>query len=105
MQPDSHRVKDIAQIDARTLGILWTDGKSDAFDVVELRRKCPCAVCIDEWTRVPKLKPEDVAVVYFDPSPEGVTTVKHLRISEDGEFLDRWPRGFFTERDGELFDE
>lgn len=51
------------------------------------------------------LKPEDVAVVYFDPSPEGVTTVKHLRISEDGEFLDRWPRGFFTERDGELFDE
>ncbi len=61
MQPESHRVKDIAQIDPRTIGILWTDGKSDAFDVVELRRKCPCAVCIDEWTRVPKLKPEDVA--------------------------------------------
>lgn len=51
------------------------------------------------------LSPGDVAVVYFDPKPDGTTTVKRLRISEDGEFLDRWPRGFFTERDSELFDE
>lgn len=51
------------------------------------------------------LHPEDVVVVYFDPKPDGTTTVKRLRISEDGEFLDRWPRGFFTERDSELFDE
>lgn len=51
------------------------------------------------------VKPDDVTVAYFEPSPHGVTTVKHLRISEDGEFLDRWPRGFFTERDDELFDE
>jgi len=52
-----------------------------------------------------RLKANDVVVVYFDPKPDGTTSVKHLRISEDGEFLDRWPRGFFTERDGELFDE
>lgn len=51
------------------------------------------------------LRPEDVAVVYFDPRPDGTTKVRRLRISEDGEFLDRWPRGFFTERDSELFDE
>lgn len=52
-----------------------------------------------------KVHPDDVVVAYFDPKPDGTTTVKRLRISEDGEFLDRWPRGFFTERDSELFDE
>jgi hypothetical protein len=52
-----------------------------------------------------KIAPEDVSILYFDPSLDGTTKVKHLRISPDGEFLDRWPRGFFAERDQELFDE
>jgi hypothetical protein len=51
------------------------------------------------------IDPDKIAVVYFDPRPDGTTAVKHLRISEDGEFLDRWPRGFFAERDQELWDE
>lgn len=51
------------------------------------------------------LRSDDVVVAYFDPKPDGTTSVKRLRISEDGEFIDRWPSGFFTERDGELFDE
>jgi hypothetical protein len=52
-----------------------------------------------------KIKAKDVCVLYFDPSPDGTTTVKRLRITEDGEFMDRWPRGFFGERDQELLDE
>jgi len=48
---------------------------------------------------------DDVCVLYFNPSPDGTTTVKRLRITEDGEFMDRWPRGFFGERDQELLDE
>ncbi len=52
-----------------------------------------------------QLKPEDVSIVYFDPRPDGATHVKRLRISPDGDFLDLWPRGFFGERDQELFDE
>ena len=52
-----------------------------------------------------KIRAEDVCVLYFDPSPDGTTTVKRLRITEDGEFMDRWPRGFFGERDQELLDE
>jgi AAA15 family ATPase/GTPase len=51
------------------------------------------------------LKPEDVAVLYVDKTKEGISNLFHLRISNDGEFIDRWPNGFFTERDGELFDE
>lgn len=52
-----------------------------------------------------KLKPEDVAVNYFEPLPDGSTKVHILRISKDGDFLDRWPNGFFEERGQELFDE
>ena len=48
---------------------------------------------------------DDVTVLYFNSSPEGSTTVKRLRISKDGEFMDRWPRGFFEERYEDLFDE
>lgn len=52
-----------------------------------------------------KLKPEDVAVNYFEPLTDGSTKVHILRISKDGDFLDRWPNGFFEERGQELFDE
>ena len=51
------------------------------------------------------LRPEQVAVLYFDQNDLGETTVKHIRINKDGEFIDRWPKGFFTEREAELFDE
>lgn len=51
------------------------------------------------------IEPDDVAVLYFDPRPDDTTRVTRLRISHGGEFLDRWPRGFFAERDKELFDD
>jgi predicted ATPase len=51
------------------------------------------------------LKPSDIEVLYFNPTVYDRTEVHRLRVSDAGEFLDRWPRGFFNERDGELFDE
>jgi hypothetical protein len=51
----------------------------------------------------PPLCPEDVAVIYAEPTEQG-TTLKELRISDDGDFIDRWPNGFFTEREKELFE-
>lgn len=54
------RVKRIWQQDDRTLGIQWTDGKKSLFDVVELRRQCRCAHCVDEVTREVKLNPDSV---------------------------------------------
>ena len=50
----------------------------------------------------PPLKPEDVAVIYAKPTAHG-TELTELRISEDGDFIDPWPAGFFTEREKELF--
>ncbi len=57
---DTARVREISQIDSRHLKIIWTDNKEQIFDVVSLRRKCPCASCIDEWTHEPILKAEQV---------------------------------------------
>lgn len=52
-----------------------------------------------------KVQPDDVAIMYFDPQSDGTTIVKRLRISRDGDFIDRWPAGFFEERTKELFGE
>ncbi|MFK7873763.1 MAG: DUF971 domain-containing protein [Oligoflexales bacterium] len=61
-------VKEIWQVDDRTLGITWTDQKEQHFDVVELRRQCPCAHCKDEMTGAQKeftvqetLRPKHIA--------------------------------------------
>jgi len=44
---------------------------------------------------------KDVSIVYLEASEEGVIT-KRINIDEDGQFLDHWPKGFFTERREEL---
>lgn len=49
------------------------------------------------------LKADQVAVVYVKKDKSGLTVMKHLRLADDGEFIDRWPDGFFTDRDIELF--
>ena len=49
--------------------------------------------------------PKDLAILYFEPNMDGSSAVRRLRVDEDGEFLDRWPQGFFSERDRELFRE
>ena len=48
------------------------------------------------------LKPDDLSVIYVDKTDEGVQ-LRNLRVDEEGEFIDRWPKGFFDERTDELF--
>ncbi|WP_029134083.1 AAA family ATPase [Sedimenticola selenatireducens] len=48
------------------------------------------------------LTPDELAVYYVNPI-EDKTEITHLRLTEEGEFLDRWPNGFFPERKKELF--
>lgn len=52
-----------------------------------------------------KLLSTDVQIYYFEPQPNGVTTVKKIRLDKYGELMDRWPGGFFSERGKELFGE
>lgn len=48
------------------------------------------------------LTPDDLSVIYVEASVEGVR-FRALRVSPDGDFVDRWPHGFFAERAEELF--
>ena len=48
------------------------------------------------------LEPDDVAVYYIEATPSGVKETR-LRIDPTGDFVDRWPKGFFEERAKELF--
>jgi predicted ATPase len=50
----------------------------------------------------PEIRPQDVSVIYAKPSPTG-TKLYPLEITKDGDFADRWPDGFFTERIEEIF--
>ncbi len=47
------------------------------------------------------LKPDDISVYYVNPQGDA-TNIVELRLTEEGEFLDRWPEGFFPERKKEL---
>lgn len=72
------RIKDISQLSERKLAVVWTDGKKSTFDVVDLRRRCPCAHCVDEWTGQKKLTPDQV--------PD---SVRPLRIESVGSYAMR----------------
>lgn len=48
------------------------------------------------------LSPDDINVVYVT-CVEGETRLTELSVDEEGEFVDRWPKGFFAERAEELF--
>ena len=50
----------------------------------------------------PALRPDQVSVVFIEQI-EGEVRATQLRIDESGEFIDRWPQGFFEERAEELF--
>jgi hypothetical protein len=50
----------------------------------------------------PPFTPDKLSVIYVETTPAG-TTFKRLRVDETGEFVDRWPHGFFEERAKELF--
>jgi DUF971 family protein len=41
--------------------IAWSDNLETAYEAADLRRKCPCAGCVNEWTGERTLKPETIA--------------------------------------------
>lgn len=49
----------------------------------------------------PAFSQDRLSVIHVQSQPEGVR-IQRLRVDEQGEFKDRWPRGFFAERMQEL---
>lgn len=52
---------EIAQESNTELRITWADGRICNYRAVSLRRVCPCAQCVDEWTGERTLKPQAIA--------------------------------------------
>ena len=51
---------------------------------------------------VPPIRPEDVAVLYVQPGENGAQVLE-IPVTEDGDFALPWPKGFFEEREQDLF--
>lgn len=52
-----------------------------------------------------KLTNDQIAVYYFDPQVAGGTFVSRQLVTPLGDFYNDWPRGFFSERNDDLFEE
>ncbi|MDM8536035.1 DUF3696 domain-containing protein [Desulfobacterales bacterium HSG17] len=48
------------------------------------------------------LIPEELSIYFIEQGDAGIVC-KPIRVDRDGDFIDRWPHGFFDERAGELF--
>ena len=51
---------------------------------------------------VPRITPEDVAILFVEPTEQG-SVVRQIRLDEEGQLIDAWPGGFFEEGFKERF--
>jgi DUF971 family protein len=52
--------KQVLQESEKKIMIVWNDESKSEFDAVQLRRACPCANCVNEWTGEKILEDERV---------------------------------------------
>ena len=64
--------------DARTLTVLWEDGRRDDIDVRDLRLGCRCALCREEMSGRPLLDPKSIRL---DVTPLSIASVGNYAIT------------------------
>ena len=52
--------RDVEVTPVGTIRVVWRDGHVSSYRAKSLRARCPCALCVDEWTQEVKIKPEDI---------------------------------------------
>jgi ATP-binding protein involved in chromosome partitioning len=70
----------LRRLNARTLSVLWADGRRDDLDVRDLRLACHCALCIEEMSGRKLLDPRRVGL---DVSPRVITSIGNYAIGVD----------------------
>jgi DUF971 family protein len=45
----------------RQISIKWSDDTETSYTAAQLRRNCPCAGCVDEWTGKKTLRTDSIA--------------------------------------------
>ncbi len=58
---------------------------------------------IAKLVRTKKLSNDNISIIYVDKTKEGSICCP-IRLDEEGKFIDKWPKAFFTEDFDELFD-
>lgn len=78
------------------ISIVWSDEKETKYEAPVLRRACPCANCVNEWTGEKMLNPESIPdsltfkkiaivgryalnFVFSDGHDTGIFSFKYLR--------------------------
>jgi DUF971 family protein len=87
---------EIERLGDRAIRIVWADGHVSEYPNLELRYACSCALCVDEWTGVKRVRREDlpgdirptgmqlvgnyaVQIPWSDGHSTGIYTFEHLR--------------------------
>jgi ATP-binding protein involved in chromosome partitioning len=77
-----------------TIELVWEDGHRTVYPARELRLRCRCAFCVDEWTRAPLLDP---ATVPETVCATAIHIVGNYAMSVD--WSDRHSTGIYAFRD------